>query len=113
MERADKSAAVYSLATAIEQNEPEAAISTLQRLFAKAAEGKHISEQERERWRIAADALEQAVKAVNQSNATPKSKSTDSSAEGRSLDQDWPVTGVSADPRPETSPADPSVTPVD
>jgi hypothetical protein len=54
---------------AIELNEPEAYLASLQRAAGKKAQAAHLSEGERARWRTVAGAIDNALKGIQPADA--------------------------------------------
>ena len=68
----EKSDARDALAMALELNEPEIMIEGLKRLCARKLEERHISDNERNRWRDAHNALEHVQSELELANAPAK-----------------------------------------
>lgn len=68
----EKSEARDAVALALELNEPETMIDGLQRLCGRKLAGQHMSDNERERWQNAHNALSSVASELERSNAPHK-----------------------------------------
>lgn len=69
----EKTEARDAIALALELNEPETMLEGLRRLCERKAGEAHIADNERARWRNAADALIDVQQALERANAPQKS----------------------------------------
>lgn len=78
---ADKHEAKQTLATLIDLNEPEALVASLRLMCERKTEDRFITENERNRWRHAADALADVLLEFEPAKKAPVSDDAEAKAE--------------------------------